>query len=149
MRKELPKYATILNPTDGSKASELATLHAIYLAKLSGAELLPVFVIDESIARAAGISAPQAVEQLTKKGQGVLSSAKDLAEQVGVAVNPLLLKGQTSLTILDAARDWGASVIVMGATAFSDIEHLVAHPISISEKVLRGAPCPVLVVRAS
>ena len=149
MEVELPKYVKILNPTDSSKASELATLQAIYLAKLSGAELMPLFVVDDSLARAAGISGPIAVEQLTRKGQTILSSVKELAERSGVVVTPLLVKGQTAVTILDIARAQGASLIVMGATAFSEIDRLLAHPISVSEKVLRDAPCPVLVVRGS
>ncbi|MBI4322059.1 MAG: universal stress protein [Chloroflexi bacterium] len=149
MKAVLPKYATILNPVDGSTASELATLHAIYLTKLSGAQLVPVFVVDESAARRAGVNVRQVMEQIAKKGQEVLASVQALGERQGVIVVPLLLEGQTTPTILKTAEDQRASLVVIGRTAFTDIERLAARPISISEEVLERAPCPVLVVRGA
>ncbi len=149
VKAELPKYAVILNPTDSSKASELATLQAVYLAKLSGAQLVPVFVVDESVARRACVNVRQAMERITKKGHEVLSSIKALGERNGVAVTPLLVEGQTAPTILKIASDQSASLIVIGRTAFTDIDHLLARPISISEEVLEGALCPVLVIKGS
>ncbi|MBI2954177.1 MAG: universal stress protein [Chloroflexi bacterium] len=146
---ELPQYKVIVNPTDGSTASEVATLHAVYLAKLSGARLLPVYVVDEAAARRAGVNIRRAVDDMRRKGQDVLSGVQDLAAQQGVVVEPLLVEGQTAPTILGIAEERDASLIVMGATAYSDIERLLARAISVSEEMLRGAPCPLLIVRGT
>ncbi len=137
-----------MNPTDGSAGSELATSHAVYLAKLSGARLLPVYVVDEAVARRAGVNILRAMEDLRKKGEAVLSSVKELAERNGVAVEPILVVGQTVPAILGIAEERGASLIVMGATAYSDLERLLARAVSVSEEVLKSSPCPVLIARA-
>lgn len=44
--EKLPEFKLILNPTDGSELAELATGHAVYLAKLTGAELLIRHVVE-------------------------------------------------------------------------------------------------------
>lgn len=147
--KELPRYSIIVNPTDGSTASHAATLHAVYLAKLSGARLLPVFVVDEAAARIAGVNVREVMRQMNKQGREALSSVKRLAQSHGVAVDEMLLEGQIAPTLLGAARDRGASLIVMGTTAFSDIDRLLARKTSTSEEILEGASCPVLIVRVS
>ncbi|MGQ9676637.1 MAG: universal stress protein [Chloroflexota bacterium] len=145
---ELPKYTVILNPTDGSTASRAATLHAVYLAKLSGAKLLPLFVVDQAAARMAGVNVRQVIHQATLKGQAALSSIKALAASNGVVAEEMLLEAEPAPTIVRIARDQDASLIVMGTTAYSDIDRLLARATSTSREVLESAPCPVLIVGA-
>lgn len=145
---EIPKYSTIVNPTDGSAASTLATSHAVYLAKLSGARLIPVFVVDGAMVRRAGVNIRRAMEDMKKRGQDVLASVKALGEQNGVAVEPVYVEGQTVPSIIEVASDHRADLIVMGSTAYSDLARLTARPISISEEVLKKSSCPVLIIRA-
>lgn len=149
MTQELPKYTVIINPTDGSTASHSATLHAVYLAKLSGAKLIPIFVVDEAAARIAGVNVREVTRQMTKQGHEALSWVKELAQSHGVAVDEMLLEGQIAPTLLRVARDRGASLIVMGTTAFSDVDRLLARKTSTSEEIHAGASCPVLIVRVS
>jgi nucleotide-binding universal stress UspA family protein len=144
---ELPKYSTIVNPTDGSPASTLATCHAIYLAKLSGARLIPVFVVDEAMVRRASVNIRRVMDDMRLKGQEVLDSVRALGEQQNVAVEPLYVEGQTGHSIVEAAAQNEADLIVMGSTAFSDLARLTARPISISEEVLKRSSCPVLIIR--
>ncbi len=146
---EMPEYRVILNPTDGSAASELATVHAVYLAKISGARLLLVYVVDEASARRAGVNIRRAMEDMRKKGEVVLSSVKAFAEANGVAAESILAKGQTAPTILNVCKDRGANLIVMGATAYSDLARLMARAVSISEEILKESRCPVLIVRGA
>jgi nucleotide-binding universal stress UspA family protein len=54
----------ILNPTDGSLVSERASLHAIQLAQLTGAELLIMHVVETSSAWYTGTLYQQVVDQL-------------------------------------------------------------------------------------
>lgn len=53
--------------------------------------------------------------------------------------------GGVARTIVGAAREEGADLIVMGTRGLGDFASLVVG--SVTQKVLHGAPCPVLVVR--
>jgi nucleotide-binding universal stress UspA family protein len=53
--------------------------------------------------------------------------------------------GEASKVILDAARDGGFDLVVMGTHGRTGLSHLVLG--SVAERVLRRAPCPVLTVR--
>ena len=60
----LPTYTTILNPVDGSIASQQAMLHAIALAKLMGTRVLAVHVLDEAPLRRAEVNISQAMTEM-------------------------------------------------------------------------------------
>jgi nucleotide-binding universal stress UspA family protein len=62
----------------------------------------------------------------------------------GVIVNTDVIEGDPVGAILDRAGAWGADLIVMGTHGRTGLERLVVG--SVTEKVLRQAPCPVLTV---
>jgi universal stress protein A len=62
-----------------------------------------------------------------------------------VSASSHVLTGQAARAIAERAINSGADLIVMGTHGRSGVAHLVLG--SVAERVLRIAPCPVLVVR--
>ncbi len=56
-----------------------------------------------------------------------------------------LVKGNTDLEIIQAARDESVDIIVMGTHGRTGLAHVLIG--SVAEKVVREAPCPVLTVK--
>jgi nucleotide-binding universal stress UspA family protein len=139
------KYHLILNPTDGSKVSELGTRHAIYLAKLTGAELLIVHVVETTFAWYTGTLYQQIVEQLRSFGNEAIKRATEMATRQGVEARSMIVDGHSGTAIVRTAEREGADIIVMGALGRSMVEEALVG--SISHHVARHAPCPVLLVK--
>ena len=68
-----------------------------------------------------------------------------LSQQEG-GLRTLLREGDPSVEILEAAKESGATMIVMGTHGRSGLAHLFLG--SVAEKVVRKSPIPVLTVRA-
>jgi nucleotide-binding universal stress UspA family protein len=135
----------ILNPTDGSLVSQRATLHAIHLAKVTGAELLILHVVETSSARYTGTLYQQVVGQLRDLGNQAIEAAMELAQRHGVAARSMMVDGHSGTAIVRVAEREGADLIVMGALGRSMVEEALVG--SISQHVVRHAHCPVLVVK--
>jgi nucleotide-binding universal stress UspA family protein len=77
-----------------------------------------------------------------------LTVQRDEALALGApAVDTLTLHGLVADEILRAARDDGSDLIVLGTHGRTGIRHALLG--SVAERVLRLAPCPVLVARAT
>jgi len=140
-----PEYRLILNPTDGSEVSELATHHAIYLAKLTGAELLILHVVETTFAWYTGTLYQQVVDQLRGFGNNVIERAMELAGQQGVEARSMIVDGHSGTAIVRIAEREETDIVVMGALGRTMVEEALVG--SISRYVVRHAPCPVLVVK--
>jgi nucleotide-binding universal stress UspA family protein len=66
------------------------------------------------------------------------------AHDVGVRVRPAVYEGRVVPEILERARAWPADLLVMGTHGRGGFERWVLG--SVTEKVLRKAPCPVVTV---
>jgi nucleotide-binding universal stress UspA family protein len=64
--------------------------------------------------------------------------------QEGAQAHGMLLKGDPASRILEKARDLPASMILLGSHGHSTLRKALLG--SVSESVLRHAPCPVLIV---
>jgi nucleotide-binding universal stress UspA family protein len=69
----------------------------------------------------------------------------DAAAKVGVPVETKVATGIPSEDIARVARELPADLIIMGTHGRAGMSHLLLG--SVAEKVVRGAPCPVLTVR--
>ena len=143
--KKPPDYKLILNPADGSEVSERATRHAIYLAKLTAAELLLLHVVETNFAWYTGTLYQQVVDQLRDFGKQVLERSLEIADQQGVKARSMMMDGHSGTVIVRIAEREGADVIVMGALGRSMVAEALMG--SISRYVVRHSPCPVLVVK--
>ncbi len=143
----MEEYKRILIPTDGSEHSRLAVRKGVSLAKLVGGSVTALYVVNHS--SFVGIPEDSLIVDvyslLRKEADGVLSFIKDLGEEHDVPVETLVEEGIPSEEILRAAKDH--DLIIMGTLGLSGLSKLLLG--STAEKVIRHAPCPVMVVRMS
>lgn len=142
-------YNRILVPTDGSEYTKAATMHGLALAKLAGAEVTALFVIDDDVymTKTWGPAMPTAVPDLTKvleeEGKKAVASVKLEGERMGVTVVTKIEWGSPANVIVkDSAK---FDLIIMGSLGRSGVSKFLMG--SVAEKVVRFAECPVLVVK--
>jgi len=130
----------ILYPTDFSSHSNQAYFHAVALAESHGANLSILFVHSPSF------------RSRDASGKGVADRDywREQLEQIRpvdarIPVRHILLEGDPASQIVQYAEEAGIDLIVMGTHGRSGLERLLMG--SVAEKVLRDAPCSVLVVK--
>ncbi len=143
----MEKVKNILIPTDGSECSLRAAELGISLAKVLGAEILAIYVIDTLILEEIAKGAEKEVveKELKEKGERYLKYVTGLAEKEGLKAEAILAKGEPHDQIVHYAKSKGASLIVMGTYGRRGTERILIG--SVAERVIEYAPCPVLVVR--
>lgn len=146
-------YQRILVPVDGSDTSELGLREAIALAKLTGARLHLIHVVDElSFAMGAdafGAFSSEVITGLREGGQQILAAAQAQVKAAGIECDTGLLDsfaGRVCDQVVNEARTWGADLIVIGTHGRRGAERVLMG--SDAERILRLAPVPVLLVRA-
>jgi nucleotide-binding universal stress UspA family protein len=134
----------ILLATDLSAASESATAQAIVLAREMRAHLLIVSVIDPE----AGSKVRGLVQRMDQRRAAREAAAQALVlrgRDAGVSVSFLVWEGEPGPAIVDAAVAEAADLVVVGSHGRGRVERLVLG--SVSDHVVRHAPCPILIVR--
>lgn len=137
----------ILVPTDGSEGALHAARFAAQLAGAQGAELTLLYVVQATTAETIGLAARPAAEvqaSLQAMAEGAFEGAKAAAGGA-VAIRELTDIGDPADVIIAQAAALGADLIVMGSRGMGPIQGLLLG--SVSEEVVRRAPCPVTVVR--
>lgn len=144
----MPTIRKILVPVDFSSHSGRALEDAIALAKEWGAELhlLHCYPIHPAAIDPYGIAVPASLEaEIRQTAERRLGEWRDRAAAEGVAVQEHITAHLPSEEIPAAAERLGVDLIVMGTRGLSGFKHVLLG--SITERVLRAAPCPVWVVR--
>lgn len=136
-------YNRILIPTDGSDFSKEATAHGLALAKLTGAEVTSLFVIDDSSYLNIGPVIASLPQTLEEEGNKAVAYVKSEGEKQRVKVKTRIERGSPAQVIVKCSRDY--DLIVMGTHGRSGVSKLVMG--SVAEKVVKTAECPVLVIR--
>jgi nucleotide-binding universal stress UspA family protein len=147
--KSRARIRRILVPVDFSEHSKDALRYAVDLGSIFDAELILVFVV-ESVGYPADlgygqVALPQIERELTERGRSELERLA--RENVGgkLPVRFHVPAGRPFVEILRAAREFEADMIVIATHGHTGVEHILFG--STAEKVVRKAPCPVLVVR--
>ncbi len=149
----VPVWKTLLVPTDFSEgarvalrlAAEVARVHGAKLVLLHVAELLPGITPD-TVIQPEGAGAPTRVEDFTRlQAQGWMDQDRAIAA-TGVEVVTDVVLGPAIQSILEAAAKHGADLIVMGTHGRTGLAHFMLG--SVTERVVRQSPVPVLTVRA-
>jgi nucleotide-binding universal stress UspA family protein len=146
----VPKFETILMPTDFSAPSEQALEYAVALARQSGAALHLVHVVAQALEIATSpegyyVGYPELRQQFRDDAEQQIAA---LARSItGAKVTTDVLDGSPARAIVAAARNKKCQLIVMGTHGRGFFSHLVLG--SVAERVLRTAACPVLTVRAA
>ncbi len=136
-------FDRILLAVDGSAHAKKATRVASDLAKNAGSQVLVVHVWELAGGRG-GIVSMEAPDEATE----LVNEVTQELEQDGVKARGkvrLAPTGRTAKDILDEAKSYDASLIVMGTRGLTDFAGLLLG--SVAHKVIHHAECPVLVVR--
>jgi nucleotide-binding universal stress UspA family protein len=139
----------ILAPTDFSELSKQGLTSALELADAFGAKLLLLHVVEPP---------PYPVEGVMPSGLGG-TMLDDLERQAGrelaqmlpetpgrkVEVTRRVVVGIPYRKIIEVAEEEKSDLIVMTTHGRTGLSHLVMG--SVTEKIVRTAPCPVLTIR--
>ena len=128
--------AAILVATDGSRYGDAAALTAGKLARAYGLPLTVVSAVLASHSQKRRQEAALAVQRV-----------KDGLHEEGIEVETQVPEGRPEDVILEQAREKGADLIVVGTHGRSGIDRVLVG--SITERVIGGAVCPVLAVKAA
>ena len=129
----------ILAPTDFSDLSVRGVRYACQLAKEVGAEvtILNVVTVDES-----GINKREMGEHKQRLDEFVAKNVADVS--ANLRISKLVDAGQAYFAIIDCAENERIDLIVISSHGRSGLSRMLIG--SVTDKVLRGASCPVLVV---
>lgn len=142
---EWPVYRRILNPTDGSETSELASRHALALAQQLGALLEFLIVVEEEELDGSRLQADIAEQVRMEEIQETLDRLELLARARGVMVTRLIVVGDPGPAIVEVAGERGVDLIVVGVHRMGRMEQILLG--STSQYVVQHALVPVVVVR--
>lgn len=140
-------YKKILIATDGSENGAQAVSAGMEIARLSKGKAYALYVIDNTC-YPAGKSDPKlktAMEEHFKTlGLEMTASVEEAAKAAGVDVEFVIREGHPAEKILSFAEKQAVEMIVVGSLGKTDAERFLLG--SVSEKVVRNAKVPVLVV---
>src|SRR5262249_38617046 len=122
----------ILSPTDFSSHSNQAYFHAVALAESHGANLTVLFV-----------HTPAYRDGNREYWRNQLEQIRPVDARI--PVHHILLEGDPAAQIVRYAEGAAMDLIVMGTHGRTGLERLLMG--SVAEKVMRDAPCSVLVVK--
>lgn len=147
-------YAKILVPVDGSPTSDHGLQEAIKLARLTGARVRLIHVVDELtyITGFDGIGAmtTDAIPLLKKHGQQILNACEEVVAASGIPVDSILLEGFAGRVcdlVVAEAKKSSADLIVLGTHGRRGLGRMFLG--SDAEQIVRHAQTPVLLIRAT
>jgi universal stress protein A len=145
---QILRLKKILVPTDFSETSKKAVQYALRFAEQFGGEIALLYVVEPATPM---IGAPLAVEPFTDKDEFSMAE-KDLAVLAAKShsdgarsVSSFVRVGHAPNEITKAAKDLDVDLIIIATHGYTSWRHLCIG--STAERVVRTAPCPVLVVR--
>jgi nucleotide-binding universal stress UspA family protein len=142
----------VLVATDGSRCSNKAVDYAVDLSKDTGSEILALYVISLKTLEIFALGHHDDIQgyetanvKLRQEGEDALLYAMKKGKEIGVNVSTYISRGYPADEIIKMAEKEKVDLIVIGSIGKTGLEHLLIG--SVSENVVRKAPCPVLVVR--
>ena len=140
-----PGLQKLLLATDLSEASSSATDQAFDLASRLGAALLIVSVIDPGSLLLPGGRFRARVDQVRERREQLAQALVERGRELGIDVSFLVWTGDPGDQIVEAAEAEHVDMVLVGSHGRGAVGRLFLG--SVSEHVVRNAPCPVLVVR--
>jgi nucleotide-binding universal stress UspA family protein len=142
-----PGIQQIILATDLGPASAAATDESFRLAAALGAKLLVVSVIDPRTLELPGGRFRSRVDQERGRLQAVAAELVLRGRREHVPTSFLIWEGDPAESIIEAARSEHADMIVVGSHGRAPLGRALIG--SVSDQVVRHAPCPVMVVRSA
>ena len=144
------KLKKILYPTDFSKASFEGLKYAISFARSTQSKLILMYVVNqkmfsENLSLARVISPEALGKEMADEARRRLKVLIPVEERDGLDWETNIRSGNPAQEIIRYAKENDIDMIVICAAGHSGIEHMMFG--STAEKVVRGAHCPVLLVK--
>jgi universal stress protein A len=142
------RVKSILVPLDFSPPSKKALDYAVTFARQFKAKLTLLHVVEPVAMRDFAASFPLAIEndKLMAAAKSELEGAVKVARVPrGIVEKTLVRFGRSFHEIADAARTLKMDLIIISTHGYTGLKHALLG--STTERVVRHAPCPVLVVR--
>ncbi len=130
----------IIIPVDSSEISKLAVKRGALLAKLLGVSIKVISVNDTH----QFVSSVVIEQRLKKEAESLLDVFKKIGDEVGVKVETQVISGKPAEEIVKFAKE--DDLIIMPNIIKKGIDRILSG--SVSEEVVRNAPCSVLVVKS-
>jgi nucleotide-binding universal stress UspA family protein len=144
----------MLLATDGSPFSDRAADYCIDMAKMLDADVLALFVMSLKHFEIYALGHHDDItgyedenKRLMAEGGKALAYVTGRAKEKGVRLETRISRGYPADEIMKVAKDEKFDLIVVGHIGRSGIERVLLG--SVSEHIVRNAPCPVLVVRGT
>lgn len=137
----------ILIATDGSDQTKPAVEQGLHLARLLGAKVTALYVVDQTPLQSVPADSTVVFSVhalLENEGRKAVDEVVEAGKRLGVEVVPLIVGGSPAKKIIEVAGEH--DLVVIGTLGRSGLSKLLIG--SVAERVTRYAPCPVLVVRA-
>jgi nucleotide-binding universal stress UspA family protein len=143
----------ILLAADGSEEAALAAQAAVDLANNTNSEIHLVHVTMPLYAPGSYYEGAYLADQMSEESKEIETSAQELLDEQakkieaagGSVARTHLRTGKPDQEIVDLAEEIGTGLILMGSRGLGGIRRVLIG--SVSDSVVRHAPCPVLVVR--
>ena len=138
----------VLVPIDFSPYAEQALDYAIALAQRLQARVTLLHVIEPPLVAGADMGAwpsPAFVDELEVVITSDMESYLARVTSAGLAGEMTVVHGVPFQEILDTAKARQVDLIIMGTHGRTGLSHVLSG--SVTEKVVRLAPCPVLIAR--
>ncbi len=140
---------SILVPVDGSASANRAAGFAGRLARAMRSKLILLHTYDAPAASLLGLASmgEEAVHAaLAKVAQNSFQRARAaIGDPDGLEIQEIATTGHPFEEIVNHAKSTACELIVMGSRGLSPIQEIVLG--SVSDRVLRFAPCAVTIVR--
>ncbi|MEF8874200.1 MAG: universal stress protein [Candidatus Thermoplasmatota archaeon] len=140
----MKEYERIIIATDGSEENEIVIDRGLSLARLIGASVKVLFVIDTG-----GLSGVPPDELITaleghmeSEAESVLGDIEEKAEEMGIKLEKSIKNGDPSQLIVEESER--EDIIVLGHHTRSGLSRLFRG--STAQKVIENAECPVMVI---
>ncbi len=140
----------IMIATDGSEPGRQAAEVGINLARLAGAEVAAVYVVDLArLTQLPGyITVPgikdSLLELMDEEGEKATAEIEEMARKAGVTCHKQVIGGDPAEELLRASKESGMDLLVMGSIGRTGLSKILLG--SVAEKVVRHAEVPVLLV---
>lgn len=143
----MQEYRNILAPVDGSSESELAFRKAIEVAKRNHATLIIAHVIDTRAIQTPTGFEGNFTDEIVRQTKTLMADYENIARNAELEdIQTRIEYGSPKVMIArDLPEEYDIDLIMIGATGLNAVERLFIG--SVSEYVIRNAPCDVLVVR--
>ncbi|MDF2955093.1 universal stress protein [Candidatus Alkanophaga liquidiphilum] len=144
-------YKKILLPVDGSAASLRAVEHAIELAKVFGAEIRALYVMNEvavaALLKFSGKGKDEVLKDYEAAAEKILKGVVEKCKAAGVKVEGCVREGMPAEEIVLEAAESGADITVMGTHGYGSKKRKERPLIgSTAERVVATNKCPTLVI---